>query len=136
MVAILASLALVAAVVVFVDPIDGTQAAPTVTSTGAGAKDTTDIELPPGVMTYDQAKAKGTLDEYDFGDRCDPDTGTLALPLAPQQNCFAKFTGDNGGETTPGVTADEIKVVAYLNQPGDPILEFIYGQIGLKTKPG
>ena len=33
MVAILASLALVAAVVVFVDPIDGTQAAPTVTST-------------------------------------------------------------------------------------------------------
>lgn len=136
MVAILASLALVAAVVVFVDPIDGAPTASSATTAPAGGGDTTDIELPPGVMTYEQAKAKGTLDDFDFGDRCDPDTGTLALPLAPQQNCFAKFTGDNGGETTPGVTADEIKVVAYLNQPGDPILEFIYGQIGLKTKPG
>ncbi|MEZ5380599.1 MAG: hypothetical protein R2754_02250 [Microthrixaceae bacterium] len=133
---ILAALGVVAGIVLIAEPIDDQQAAGPEEAASRGAEDTTDLELPPGVMTYEQAKADGTIDDFDFGDRCDPDTGTLALPLAPQQNCFAKFTGDNGGATAPGVTEDSIKVVAYLNQPGDPILEFIYGQIGLNPEPG
>ena len=134
--AILGAIALLIGVVLVVDPIEDSQAAGPAAGPSRGADDTTEVELPPGVMTYEQAKAKGTLDDYEFGERCDPETGTLALPLAPQQNCFAEFSGDNGGATAPGVTGDTIKVVAYLNQPGDPILEFIYGQIGLDPKPG
>ena len=136
MAAILTAIALVVAVVVFVDPIETADGDVRAAGPDAGAEDTTEVDLPPGVMTYEQAEARGTLDDYDFGDRCDTDTGKLAMPLAPLQNCFAKFTGDNGGATTTGVTADTIKVVAYLNQPGDPILEFIYGQIGLDPQPG
>ena len=32
--------------------------------------------------------------------------------------CVEPFEGDNGGETSPGVTADEVKVVYYLPDPG------------------
>jgi hypothetical protein len=135
MVAILGAIALLVGVVLVAEPIADARATGPSSAPERGAGDTTEIELPPGVMTFEQAKAKGTLDDYDFGDRCDPATGTLALPLAPQQNCFAKFSGDNGGATATGVTAEKIKVVAYLNQHNEPILELIYGQIGLE-KPG
>ena len=121
MVAILGAIALLVGVVLVAEPIADARATGPSSAPERGAGDTTEIELPPGVMTFEQAKAKGTLDDYDFGDRCDPATGTLALPLAPQQNCFAKFSGDNGGATATGVTAEKIKVVAYLNQPNDPI---------------
>ncbi len=33
-------------------------------------------------------------------------------------DCYAPFTGDNGGATSPGVTADEITIVVYLGQAG------------------
>ena len=48
----------------------------------------------------------------------------------------AVFKGDNGGATSTGVTADTIKIVQYVNNPDDPVLAFIYGQIGLQAKPG
>ena len=38
---------------------------------------------------------------------------------------MAPFTGDNGGATAPGVTADEITLVNYVGQEGDPIIAYI-----------
>ena len=40
-----------------------------------------------------------------------------------------------GGATSTGVTADSIKVVVYLPQANDPILSFIYRQIGNNDTP-
>ena len=67
--------------------------------------------------------------------RCDTEIGKLALPLFPQQDCFAPFSGDNGGATSTGVTADTIKVVVYLPQENDPVLKFIYAQIDNDDTP-
>ena len=53
----------------------------------------------------------GTVDDYDWGDRCDTTTGRIAVPDFFRSECFAPFTGDNGGATAPGVTADEITIV-------------------------
>jgi hypothetical protein len=82
-----------------------------------------------GAVAWPQAEADGTVGDIDWGDRCDQEIGRLALPLFPQQDCFAPFEGDNGGETAPGVTGDTIKVVVYLAQENDPILKFVYAQI-------
>ena len=99
--------------------------------TGVGAESTADIEdLPPGVETYARAKKKGIADEIDWGSRCDTTLGKLALPLWPQADCFKPFTGDNGGSTATGVTEDEITIVLYRTMPNDPVLSFIYAQIG------
>jgi hypothetical protein len=86
------------------------------------------VTLPPAV-SWTAAEADGTAGDIDWGARCDTDIGKLALPLFPQQDCFKPFSGDNGGETSPGVTADTIKVVVYLAQENDPILNFVYAQI-------
>ncbi len=84
--------------------------------------------LPPA-LSFAKAKSEGKADTIDWGKRCDTELGLLALPLFPQQQCFAPFSGDNGGATTTGVTTDTIKVVVYLAQPNDPVLKFIYSQI-------
>lgn len=86
--------------------------------------------LPPGVETYARAAANGTADEIDWGERCDTSIGKLKLPQWPQPDCFAPFRGDNGGATETGVTDDTIKVVLYQPMPDDPVLKFIYAQIG------
>ncbi len=87
-------------------------------------------------VTYDDAKAAGTLDAYDWGDRCDTDrryndTDTtlarIAIPSTYAPPCVPVWDGEapwvsrggqtitgNGGATAPGVTADTIKVVFYL----------------------
>jgi hypothetical protein len=62
-------------------------------------------------LSYDQAKA--TLSEeafkaIDWGTRCDTEKGTIAVPDFFAVACLAPFTGDNGGATATGVTADEI----------------------------
>jgi hypothetical protein len=88
-------------------------------------------ELPDGVVPFFLAEELGTVDEIDWGPRCDTGTGYLALPLSPPPDCFAPFEGDNGGATSTGVTADAVTVVVYLPQPNDPVLSFIYDQIGL-----
>lgn len=104
-------------------------------STTAEGTDLADVELPNGVLPYSVAEARGTADEIDWGERCDTTEGVLALPLAPPPECFAPFEGDNGGATETGVTADAVKVVVYLPQENDPILSFIYRQIGNNDTP-
>lgn len=87
-------------------------------------------------VTYEDARVAGTLDQHDWGERCDPDrsyndTGTtlarLAIPSVYAPPCVPDWDSDhpwvsaggetftdNGGATAPGVTADTIKVVFYL----------------------
>lgn len=103
------------------------------TTTVAGTSNST--ELPDGVVSFSSAKAAGTVDEIDWGKRCDTETGVLAIPIFPAPECYKPFTGDNGGESTPGVTGDTIKLVVYLTQPNDPVLSFIYKQVGVTDTP-
>lgn len=131
---------LLAAVIVMLsvsDPPKATTGAVSTAPSGIGAGTLADInDYPEGVMPLKKAEAEGTVDKYTWGERCDRKTGYLALPLSPPPDCFAEFTGDNGGATGPGVTGDSIKVVVYTEKRDDPLLKFIYGQIGLSTKPG
>jgi len=66
-------------------------------------------------LTFDEATAQGKT--VDFGPNCDPTTGKVAVPLWYAPPCVEPFTGDNGGATAPGVTADEIVVAVYQAQP-------------------
>ena len=56
-------------------------------------------------------------DRIDWGPRCDTQRGRVALPLVTALPCVKPHTGDNGGATAPGVTADAIKVVVYQGDP-------------------
>ncbi len=106
-----------------------TTAAPT-ESTAAGGSDTTTAgSTAPAPITFPlsfaQATEQGNADSIDWGTRCDTSTGRLAVPDFFAQPCFAPFTGDNGGATAPGVTADAITIVYYDGQEADPIIAYI-----------
>jgi hypothetical protein len=45
---------------------------------------------------------------------CDPNTGRIAVPSHYAPPCVPAFSGDNGGETYRGVTADKIKLAVML----------------------
>ncbi|MFN8050574.1 MAG: ABC transporter substrate-binding protein [Acidimicrobiales bacterium] len=131
-------LAAMAAVVIVI----ASTTAPTSVATRAGdtadrgAESLADIsKLPPGVETFARAKKEGRADRIDWGDRCDTAIGKVKMPMWPQPDCFQPFTGDNGGATATGVSADTIKVVIYLPRPDDPVLKFIYAQIGDSDTP-
>ena len=74
-------------------------------------------------LSFSQAEEQGI--EVDWGERCDTETGRLAVPDFFAPECYAPFEGDNGGATAPGVTADSIKVVYYLGPDDDPIINYI-----------
>ena len=96
---------------------------------GAGAE----ITYP---LSFAQATEQGIADTIDWGDRCDTSTGRLAVPDFFAQPCFAPFTGDNGGATAPGVTADEITIVYYEGQETDPIIAYITDAIKVDDTNG
>ena len=76
-------------------------------------------------LAYPEAEEQGIAEQIEWGDRCDVATGQLAVPDYFAQPCMAPFTGDNGGATDVGVTADEITIVYYEGQEGDPIIQYI-----------
>lgn len=80
---------------------------------------------PAGVLSFPQAKAEGKVGSINWGSRCNVPTGTLKYPSFFAAACYAPFTGNNGGATTQGVTASTIKVVYYVPQANDPILNYI-----------
>ncbi|HNE75735.1 MAG TPA: hypothetical protein PK623_12540 [Microthrixaceae bacterium] len=128
LIAVVAVIAVVVGLLVTRGGGDDTSASTTTTPSGG-------TDLPEGVVSFSAAKADGTVDDIDWGKRCDTDTGVLAIPIFPAPECYKPFTGDNGGETTVGVTADTIKLVVYLPQENDPILSFIYKQVGNTDTP-
>src|SRR5687767_9746023 len=73
-----------------------------------------------GPMTPAKAELLGE-ENVDFGPNCDTErvpgngtadvpAGTVAIPTNYAPPCVAPFTGDNGGDTSQGVTGDTIKV--------------------------
>lgn len=83
----------------------------TVSAAGSGSSvpGSANDKLP---VLYDEAKAKGA-DLAAYGDRCDPATGKIKMPTIFAPPCVPVFSGDNGGETSHGVSKDTIKVVYY-----------------------
>lgn len=52
-----------------------------------------------------------------WGSNCDVKRGTVAIPLTYAPPCVKPFSGDNGGATSQGVTADTITIALYQAQP-------------------
>jgi hypothetical protein len=101
----------------------------------AGGDDTEDavgdaknVKRPSGAISYNQAKEDGTVDDHEWPDTCDTETGRIAMPYYFAGECFAN-ADDNGGETSPGVTGDTIKVVFYSAPENDAVLDYITGPI-------
>ena len=100
----------VGAVAVAVIGVGAALAPATDPATGA-AKAATDLPL-----TFDGGRGAGRATST--GDpRATPSTGRLAVPSGYAPPCVEPFTGDNGGETAPGVTGDTITIVLYQAQP-------------------
>jgi hypothetical protein len=98
---------------------DGDDAA---TETGSGDAASQDELMERGPMTWQKAEAEGVTDEIDWGPNCDTETGRIQLVSVYAPPCVEPFTGDNGGATSPGVTADTVKVVEYVSDPAlDPL---------------
>jgi hypothetical protein len=75
-----------------------------------------------GPMTPQKAKLQGKTN-IDFGPNCDTTTGRVKIPSVYSPPCVQPFTGKNGGTSSPGVTADEIKIVVYNTDPQkDPLV--------------
>jgi hypothetical protein len=83
--------------------------------------------LPDGVMSFSVAQELGL--DVDFGERCDTATGRVKVQTFFAPECYAPFAGDNGGATARGVTEDTIRIVQWVSQEQDPILEFITSAI-------
>jgi Periplasmic binding protein len=83
---------------------------------------------------YSEAKADGTLDKYTWQDHCDKDTGNLAIPIVGPPPCVPKFSGDNGGATSVGVTADTIRIGYYMAKP-DPAFDALTKAAGAYDTP-
>jgi hypothetical protein len=109
-------------------------------TTAAGTDTTTPAVSSPAQITYPlsfaQATEQGIADSIDWGDRCDTSRGRLAVPDFFARPCFAPFTGDNGGATSPGVTGDEITIVYYEGQETDPIIAYITDAIRVDDTNG
>lgn len=56
------------------------------------------------------------------GADCDTSTGRIKVPTIAAPPCVPPFSGDNGGSTYQGVTADTIKVV-YFQPEADPAVQ-------------
>ena len=81
---------------------------------------------PAGAVSFSQAKAKGL--KVTFNAACDQSTGKVRLPYFFAPECYADVA-DNGGATTPGVTADAITVVVYVSPETDPVIDYITAAI-------
>lgn len=84
-------------------------------------------ERPDGAVSWSMAEEQGL--DVTFPASCDTETGMVAVPFLFRPECFADID-DNGGATAPGVTAEEIKVVAWLPAEDDPVRALLLQRIG------
>ncbi|TFH15303.1 MAG: hypothetical protein E4H05_08420 [Acidimicrobiales bacterium] len=80
-------------------------------------------------LSFSQATEQGI--DVDWGERCDTETGNVAIQWFFAPECYAPFEGDNGGATAQGVTADSIKVVYYQGPDDDPIVNYLLAPIAV-----
>jgi hypothetical protein len=91
-------------------------------SSGGGKVKSNEALIKSGPMTPEKAKLLGKSN-VDFGPNCDTKTGRVKIPSVYAPPCVQPFRGNNGGATSQGVTANEIKVVFYTGDPSkDPLL--------------
>ncbi len=81
-------------------------------------------------LSFSQAQEQGI--EVDWGDRCDTETGNVAVQWFFAPECYAPFEGDNGGDTSRGVTGDSIKVVLYQGPDDDPIINYLSDAVSVE----
>src|SRR3954469_22364168 len=75
-------------------------------------------------------------DSIDWGPNCDTTTMKVKTPYSYAAPCVKPFTGDNGGATAQGVTADSIKVVVYVGDPAkNPLQAAQVRGAGADTSP-
>ena len=101
---------------------------PVPTEPGSVAATTPATEAPavddvPVVLSFSDAEAAGI--DVEWGERCDTTTGRLAVVDYFASECYAPFTGDNGGETEQGVTGSTVKIVLYQGPEDDFIIRYI-----------
>ena len=118
-IAIVVVIAAVAAVAIVLQDDSGEEATAATTTSFVAVED-----LPP---TFEEAQTQGL--DLDFGDRCDPTTGTVKVPAAFAPPCVPIFTGENGGATARGVTADTIKVAYYVPPSGTDAQQALQGLV-------
>ncbi len=122
LIGILVIAAIVAVIVIVASGGDDDDTASTDTTSGLASS----LE---GVVSWSTAEDQGITDTIDWGERCDTSTGRAAYPSFFAPECYAPFTGDNGGATAPGVTGDSIKVIYYQTPETDPVIDFITREI-------
>jgi hypothetical protein len=87
-----------------------------------------------GPMTPEKAELLG--EEVDFGANCDTELGRIMLKSVYAPPCVEPFEGDNGGATSPGVTADAVTVVYYRADPAlDPLTAATIENAGADVNP-
>jgi hypothetical protein len=90
-----------------------------------------------GPMTWQKAEQEGGSAGIDWGPDCDTETGRIKLLSVYAPPCVEPSEGDNGGATSPGVTADTVKVVQYLADPAlDPLMSATVSGAGADISPG
>jgi hypothetical protein len=102
---------------------------------GAGTEAASQEDLiRSGPMTPEKAELLG--EEVDFGPTCDTDLGRIMLKSVYAPPCVEPFEGDNGGATSPGVTADAVTVVYYRADPAlDPLTAATVENAGADVNP-
>src|SRR4029453_9692903 len=101
-----------------------------------GASASEEELIASGPMTWQKAELEGETDSIEWGPNCDTETGKLKLVSVYAPPCVEPFAGDNGGATSPGVTADAVKVVEYIVDPAlDPLTTAFAAGAGAEIDP-
>ena len=97
------------------------------TTVAAGRGGADDPTLNPDLpITYREADNRDEAGEQEWGN-CDVRTGRVRVPSVYAPPCVPEHSGDNGGETSPGVTADEVVIAVYQPPPGNDITAALQG---------
>ncbi|MGZ8764895.1 MAG: hypothetical protein ACXW2C_04270 [Acidimicrobiia bacterium] len=88
-----------------------------------------------GPLMFAEAQREGRADTVEWGPDCDTTVGRVKLPTIYAPPCVEPFSGDNGGATAPGVTADTITVAVYQPAADDIASSLIKGA-GVDDDPG
>jgi hypothetical protein len=101
-----------------------------------GASASEEELISSGPMTWQKAEQEGETANIDWGPNCDTETGKIKLVSVYAAPCVEPFEGDNGGATSPGVTADAVKVVQYIADPAlDPLTAATISGAGADVSP-
>jgi hypothetical protein len=103
------------------------------TGTGSnGSSATTTGGANGAPITYELAKKEGKESSIQWVDNCDPATGRIKVPSVFAPACVPKYSGNNGGATGQGVTADKVTIVVYTPPDNADILSRFTSQLDSK----